>query len=187
MSTVSYVLAALGVVLLVWGILIYNRFVRVQNMVREAWSGIDVQLRRRADLIPNLVEVVRGYVGHERTTFENVAGLRSGTPATAATGARADAENALTQSIKSIFALAEAYPDLKANEEFLALQRTLVEVEDQIQYARRYYNGAARDFNILVRSFPSNLVAAIFHYQPYEYFEVTLSTERDAPDIDLSR
>lgn len=171
------------VVLAIWFVVIYNRFVRLRNLMREAWSGIDVQLKRRHDLIPNIVETVKGYTGHERTVFEEVAALRGGSLESENLRQRGDAENALTHSIKSLFAVAEAYPELKASEQFLTLQRTLTEVEEQIQFARRYYNGAVRNFNIPVQSFPGNLIAGIFHYRPEDYFEIELATQREAPQV----
>lgn len=163
----------------------YNRLVRARNMVREAWSGIDVQLKRRQDLIPNLVEAVKGYSGYERSVLEEITGTRSRTASATSLGERSSAENALTHGIKSIFAVAEAYPDLKANRGFLDLQTNLAEIENQIQYARRYYNGAVRDLNILIESFPSNLVANAFGFRREEFFEIDLATAREAPEVDL--
>ena len=174
-----------GIVLIIivsWVILTYNRFVRLRNMVEEAWSGIDVQLKRRADLIPNLVAVVGGYAQHERATLEEVVKRRTAPHGAASAGEVSRTENALTQSLTSLFAVAEAYPDLKANEEFTALQRTLVEIEDQIQFSRRYYNGATRNYNILRMSFPNSMLASLFHLQSYEYFEVETSAERISPN-----
>lgn len=176
-------LAVIIGILAVWAIATYNRFIRLLNMLKEAWSGVDVQLKRRHDLIPNLVETVKGYSGHERETLTEVTmqraqGLHSSDP-----HARAEAETNLTHSLKSLFAVAEAYPELKANENFLSLQHTLVEIEEQIQYARRYYNGTVRNFNILAQSFPSVFIANLFGFRPQEYFEIELSTERAAPEI----
>ncbi|HEY3379154.1 MAG TPA: LemA family protein [Armatimonadota bacterium] len=168
-----------------WFIRIYNRFVTLHNLVKEAWSGIDVQLKRRYDLVPNLVEIVKGYTGHERNVFENVAALRTSAFRSDKARLRSEAENALSQTLKSLFAVAEAYPQLKADGQFLSLQATLTEVEDQIQFARRYYNGTVRNYNILVQSFPSNLVANNFHYEKEDYFEIELVTQRDAPEVAL--
>lgn len=167
----------------VWIIATYNRFIRLSHLLKEAWSGVDVQLKRRHDLIPNLVEAVKGYSGHERETLVEVAELRGQGLHSSDPHARAEAETDLTHSLKSLFAIAEAYPELKANEHYLSLQHTLVEIEEQIQYARRYYNGSVRDFNILAQSFPSNLIAGLFGFRPQEYFEIELSTEREAPDV----
>ncbi len=179
----GYIAAVIIVVLAIWFIVVYNRFIRLHHLLKEAWSGIDVQLKRRHDLIPNIVETVKGYAGHERQVFEDVAALRGGNLDSGDLRRRGEAETALTQSIKSLFALVEAYPDLKANEQFLSLQHTLTDVEEQIQYARRYYNGTVRYFNILVQSFPSNLIAGIFHFEKDEYFEIELATQREAPQV----
>jgi LemA protein len=171
--------------LLLWVIATYNRFIRLSNMLKEAWSGVDVQLKRRHDLIPNLVETVKGYSGHERGTLTEVTALRAQGLQSNDPRSRGEAENALTQSIKSLFAVVEAYPDLKANQNFLSLQQTLTDIEDQIQYARRYYNGSVRNFNILVQSFPSNILAGLFGFHPQEYFEIELSTDRQAPEVKI--
>lgn len=176
------IVVVIGAVLL-WVALTYNRFIRARNLVREAWSGIDVQLKRRHDLIPNMLETVKGYAAHERSVLADVTALRGADLNSANVQARGTAENALTQSIKTLFAVAEAYPDLKANQSFLALQQTLGEIEDEIQYARRYYNGTVRDFNILVESFPSTLLAQPWGYHPEEYFEIELATERHVPEV----
>lgn len=185
----AYLLTAAIVVVVtlvvLWLIVAYNRFIRGTNLVREAWSGIDVQLKRRHDLIPNIVEAVKGYSTHEREVFEEVAALRAKGPDDDVRK-RSETENALTQSIKTLFAVAEDYPELKANENFLSLHEALVEVEDDIQYARRYYNGTVRDFNIRVEAFPSNIVAASFGFRRREYFEIELASERLAPEMDLS-
>jgi len=186
----SYLLTAAIVVVialvLLWLIVAYNRFIRGTNLVREAWSGIDVQLKRRHDLIPNIVEAVKGYSSHEREVFEEVAALRAVGSDSDDVHKRSETENALTQSIKTLFAVAEDYPELRANENFLSLHEALVEVEDDIQYARRYYNGTVRDFNIRVEAFPSNIVAASFGFRRKEYFEIELASERLVPEMDLS-
>lgn len=176
-----YIGIALGA-LIIWLLFAYNKFVRLKQMVAEAWSGIDVQLKRRADLIPNLIQVVSGYAKHERNTFEEVTKSRAMQQPAATTAERSAVENELTKTIGAIFAVAEAYPDLKANDEFLKLQHTLVEIEDQIQYARRYYNGASRNYNILLSTFPSNIVGMIFHFTEYEYFELESISERITPE-----
>jgi LemA protein len=173
------------VALAAWAAIMFNRLVRARQMANEGWSGIDVQLKRRHDLIPNIVEAVKGYSGHERGTFENVAQTRSGVLQSSNPQERAGGENALTQTIKSMFAVAESYPELKASDNFLSLHKALVEVEDNIQYARRYYNGAVRNMNILVEQFPSNIVANIGGFKRMEFFEVELSTERQAVQINL--
>ena len=165
-------------------IYLYNSFIKQKNMLQEAWSGIDVQLKRRHSLIPNLVETVKGYASHEKEVLERVTKMRSGGEGLAV-GQAATAESELTHSLKSLFALAEAYPDLKANQNFQSLQNTLIEVEDQIQFARRYYNGSVRNFNVLVNSFPSNILAKIFSFKPAEFFEIELTTEREVPNVKL--
>jgi LemA protein len=177
--------ALLLLVPMVWGILTYNRFIRQRQMLMEAWSGIDVQLKRRHDLIPNLAESVKGISAHEREVLEEAVARRADGLQSENVQARGEAETALTRSIKGIFALAEAYPALQANRNFTDLQQTLTEIEDQIQYARRYYNGTVRDFNTLVQSFPSNLIASLCNFETKEYFELELLTEREAPDIAL--
>lgn len=162
----------------------YNRLVRARNLVEEAWSGIDVQLKRRHDLIPNLVEVVKGYAGHERGLMERVSSLRSGGLSTDETKAGVEqSERVWAGELKQVFALVESYPDLKADENFRQLHRALSDVEDHLQYARRYYNGAVRDLNILVESVPSNLIARIVGIHAAKFFEVEYATERSAPDV----
>ena len=179
------IIALVVVVPVAWAVITYNRFIRARNMLREAWSGMDVQLKRRHDLIPNLIEVVKGYAGHERGVFEQTATLRGQAMQNTAPADREQSESALSGAIKSLFAVAEAYPDLKASQQFLTLQDNLVEIEDQIQYARRYYNGSVRDFNVLAQSFPSNLIAAVAGFKPQSFFEIELATEREAPQVAL--
>ena len=151
----------------------------------EAWSGIDVQLKRRYDLIPNLVETVKGYSQHEKSLFEDIANIRTKAQQTDQIKEKGQMENALTQGIKGLFAIAEAYPDLKANQNFLDLQKSLTDVEDQIQYARRYYNGTVRDYNILVETFPSNLIATLGGFRVAEFFEIELVTQRKKPEVKI--
>jgi LemA protein len=161
------VLVAIGL----YGMVVFNRLIRARNLVREGWSGIDVQLVRRSDLIPNLVEAVKGYAGHERTLFAEIATRR--TQALNATGvtSRAAAEQDLQASVRRMLAVAEAYPELKASQNFLELQKQLAELEDHLQLARRYYNGTVRDFNIGIQSFPDLLLARIFGFYEEHYFE----------------
>jgi LemA protein len=161
----------------------YNKLVSLKNIVAEGWSGIDVQLKRRHDLIPNLVEIVKGYAGHEKETFEEVVRLRGESRQTNDPADKSLLENNISTDLKKIFALVEAYPNLKADANFRKLQDTLVEVEDSLQFSRRYYNGAVRAFNTLVQSFPSNLIARLFAYQPMKFFELEYATERKTPDI----
>jgi LemA protein len=178
---------ALGVIAIiaVYVIFIYNGLVRARQMAEEAWSGIDVQLKRRADLIPNLIETVKGYAAHEKGTFEEVVKLRNQAQAVPAgdVAGRAQAEGLLSQALGKLFALAEAYPDLKANQNFSELQASLETIESEIQMSRRYYNGSARDLNIKVESFPSNLIAGPFGFSKREYFEITNETDRAVPSV----
>ncbi|MGR9169350.1 LemA family protein [Rhizobium sp. KDH_Rht_773_N] len=178
---------ALGVIVLIalYVIFIYNGLVRSRQMAEEAWSGIDVQLKRRADLIPNLIETVKGYAAHEKTTLEEVVELRNRAQAVPAgdVAGRAQAEGLLGQALGRLMALAEAYPDLKANQNFAELQASLETMESEIQMARRYYNGAARDLNVKVESFPSNLVAGQFGFAKREYFEITNEADRAVPSV----
>ena len=171
--------------LVIWSIFTYNLLVKCKNLVREAWSGIDVQLKRRADLIPNLVEAVKGYKQFERKTLEEVTALRSKSVAADGIQNKADSENAISRALKSIFAVVEAYPELKANQSFLDLHKNLVEIEDQLQMARRYYNGTVRDYNILSQSFPSNLIAGSFRFDKAEFFEIEYATERQVPEVKI--
>ena len=170
--------------LLGWGVWTYNRLVRLRNQVEEAWAGIDVQLLRRYDLVPNLVATVKGYREHETRALERVTELR--THRDMPTGRRGDRESGLSRSIARLFALAEAYPDLKASETFQQLHDSLVEIEDHLQYARRYYNGSARDNNNLVQGFPSMIVARLFGFREAEFFEIELASQRETPRVQLT-
>ncbi|TNB49915.1 LemA family protein [Martelella lutilitoris] len=164
---------------------LYNALVRARQTAEEAWSGIDVQLKRRADLIPNLVETVKGYASHERGTLEEVVEKRNKAQSVAAndvTG-RARAEGELTQALGRLFALSEAYPDLKANQNFADLQASLEKTESEIQMARRYYNGATRELNVKVESFPSNIVAGQFGFEKRDYFEIEEPADRAVPNV----
>ena len=162
----------------------FNRLVRSNNLVDEAFSGIDVQLKRRHELIPNLVECVKGYATFERSLLENVVAARSSTATTNDIAGLNANENGLTDNLVKFFAIAEAYPELKADTSFLQLSAQLVEIENAIQYSRRYFNGAVRNLNILVESFPSNLVATLFDFTTKEFFKVESVTERATPFID---
>jgi len=177
------ILITLVLLLVVAAIWIYNRLVRNRNLVNEAWAGIDVQLQKRSELVPNLVQTVKGYAKHEASVLEDVTRLRSSTENRVE--ARAEHETALSRSLGRLFALAESYPDLKASEGFQQLHASLVEIEDHLQYARRYYNGAVRDNNNLVEGFPSNIIAGMFKFSLAEFFEIELASQRDAPDVDL--
>jgi len=180
-----YILLAIIVLAALYVVFIYNGLVRARQVAEEAWSGIDVQLKRRADLIPNLVETVKGYAGHERQTLEEVVELRNKAQAVPAgdVAARGQVEGLLSQALGRVIALAEAYPDLKANTNFLELQRSLEGVEGEIQMSRRYYNGAARDLNVKVESFPNNLIAGPFGFAKKAYFEITNDADRAVPTV----
>jgi LemA protein len=169
--------------LILWFVITYNQFIRWRNLMKEGWSGVDVQLKRRRDLIPNLIETVKGYSSHEKELFENTARLRSEAQNSGDLRATSIVENSLTQSIRSIFAVAEAYPDLKASQNFLDLQHNLVAVEDELQLARRYYNGTVRSFNTLVQSFPSMIIAGFSGFQPAEFFELESASEALVPQV----
>lgn len=177
------ILITLVVVLLGIAIWIYNRLIRSRNRVNEAWAGIDVQLQKRAELVPNLVQTVKGYAAHESSVFEEVAQIRKS--GTKSVDARALEETALSRSLGRLFALAEDYPDLKANEGFQQLHNSLIDIENHLQFARRYYNGAVRDNNNVVESFPSNIIAGAFNFKLAEFFEIELASQRSAPDVDL--
>jgi LemA protein len=179
----------IGVILVligIWFFVTYNNLVKLRNRTKEAWADIDVQLKRRHDLIPNLVETVKGYAAHEREVFEKVTEAR-----TKAMGAResqdlkkmAEAENYLAQTLKTLFAVAERYPDLKASQNFLELQRELTDAEDKIMYARRFYNANVRDLNIAIESFPTNIIASIFGFKKMDLFEISAPEEREAPKV----
>lgn len=178
----TVVLIAAGLAL--WAAIAFNRLVKQRNLLREAWSGMDVQLRRRHDLVPNLVECVKGYSDYEKSLLERVTELRA-LPAEGGRKQTETGENALTDQIKRLFAVVERYPEIKANRNFLDLQDQLAEIEDQLQMARRYYNGAMRNHNTLVESFPSNMVARLFGFAREEFFQIVTTSEREAPKVDL--
>jgi LemA protein len=179
-------ISALFIVLIAvvaYGIAIYNRLIKNKNHVDEGWSGIEAQLKRRSNLIPNLVETVKGYATHEREALEAVTSLRTQAMSISDIGERGQKEGELTAALGRLFAVAEAYPDLKANENFIGLQDDLSETEDQIQLARRYYNGTVRDMNILVESFPSNIVANNFNFSKAKFFEIENTEDREVPKV----
>jgi len=180
------IILALGLAaIIIWIVFTYNLFVRDKNLIREAWSGIDVQLKRRHTLIPNLVASVKGYSQHEKGLLEDITQKRSEAARIEIIKDKAPAESDLSGMLKNLFAVVENYPDLKASENFLSLQNQLVEIEDHLQYARRYYNGAVRNYNIRVESFPSNILAGIFNFKQDNFFEITLATERATPDVKI--
>jgi LemA protein len=176
--TLIVVLAAAGYVLLA-----YNSLVRRRNQVQEAWSDIDVQLKRRYNLIPNLVETVKGYATHEREAFESVTEARAAALGAQTPHDKAAAENALTSTLKTLFAVAEAYPDLKANANFLELQRELSDTENKIQAARRFYNTNVRDYNTAIQTVPTNIIANMFSFEEREYFELEDEAARSVPKV----
>jgi LemA protein len=182
---VEYWVGGIGVLAaacLVGGVWIYNGLVSLRVRADGAWADIDAQLKRRHDLIPNLVEVVKGYAGHERTVLERVTELRGAATHAAGPAAAGAVEPQLTLALRSLFALVESYPELRANEQFLELQGTLSEVEDQIQLARRYYNAVVRDLNTRIHTIPFNVVASIVRFQPRPFFELERPQEGMAPD-----
>lgn len=170
--TIIYILLGILAVLILWAVYAYNRFVRLVNRAKEAWADIDVQLKRRWDLIPNLVNSVKGYAKHEKGTFEKVTEMRAQAMAAGGVREQGQAENMLTGALRSLFAVAENYPDLKANENFLELQRELSDTENKIQAARRFYNTNVRDLNIGLETFPQNLVGNSFNFKKREFFEL---------------
>ena len=184
----GWIIALIVIVLIVvWLVAIYNQLVRKRTMKDEAWSGVDVQLKRRYDLIPNLVETVKGFAGQEEKVFTQVTEMR--TRAMGATGVadKAAAENQLNQTLKSLFAVAEAYPELKSNTNFLDLQAKHADLEDQIQMARRYYNGTVRDYNIMCEAFPSVFIANMFGFHKAEFFELGGEEERATPKVSFDK
>jgi len=182
MTAIIVILLLIGLPVAI-GIFIYNKFIRLRNMVEEGWSGIEVQLKRRSNLIPNLLETVKGYMGHERELLSKVTELRSQSMKERAVGEKARLEEKLSRSLANVFAVAEGYPDLKANQNFLELQAELSEIEDQIQLARRYYNGTVRNLNIQVESFPGNIIAGIFKFTRAEFFEIEDAADRKVPEV----
>ena len=175
-------LAAAGAVV-VFVIVSYNRLVSLTQRSQSAWSDVDVQLKRRTDLVPNLVESVKGYAAHERGTLDAVVRARGAAVAAQTPESRAQAEGQLSQALRGLFALAESYPDLKASANFQSLQASLGEIEDAIQNARRYFNAVVRDLNTAIQEFPSNLVAGFFQFRPRAYFELDRPEERQAPKV----
>lgn len=171
MTTIYIILGILAAIVL-WAIVAYNGFVTLVNRTKEAWSDIDVQLKRRYDLIPNLIETVKGYAAHESSVFENVTKARAQAMQAGTLAEHTASENMLTGALKSLFAVSEAYPDLKANQNFLSLQAELSDTENKIQAARRFYNGNVRDLNTSIESFPGNVIAGIFKFAKQEFFDL---------------
>lgn len=183
MTTVLWIILGVIALIILAIIAMYNSLIRLKLRVDEAWSDIDVQLKRRYDLIPNLVETVKGYAAHERETLDAVVKARNQAMQAGSTADKAQAENALSQTLKSIFALAESYPNLKANENFLELQRELTDTEDKIQAARRFYNGNVRDFNTKLQVFPTNIMAGMLGFKDREFFGLEDEKEREVVKV----
>jgi LemA protein len=185
MSTLLIIIIAVVVVIIFWAIAVFNSLIRLKNRVKEAWADIDVQLKRRYDLIPNLLETVKGYMAHESGVFEKVTEARS--RAINANGAenKAQAENALSGALKTLFAVSENYPQLRASENFLKLQEELSDTENKIQAARRFYNNNVMDFNTRQEVFPSNLIASVFGFIKSEFFELKEEKEKEAPKVNF--
>ena len=175
------------VALAIWAVLDYNGFVALKNRAKEAWSDIDVQLKRRYDLIPNLIETVKGYASHEKEVFEKVTLARTAAMGAQTATDRAQKEDALSGTLKSLFAVAESYPDLKASTNFLELQRDLTDTEDKIQAARRFYNTNVRDLNIKIESFPSSIIANAFGFAKRDLFEIANAAEREVPKVSFEK
>jgi LemA protein len=185
---VIIVLAVIGGIVLLFGLFVaavYNGLIRSRVRTREAWSGIDVQLKRRADLVPNLVETVRGYAAHERETFDSVTRARAMLQQAQGPAQAAEANNQLTQALRSLFAVAENYPELRASENFMALQRELSDIEEKIAYARQFYNRNVTDFNTRIQVFPNVMIANMFSFQRFEFFEAE-EEAREAPQVSFS-
>ena len=187
MAAVIVIGVIVGIIVLIGLVLvgIYNGLVRSRVRTREAWSGIDVQLKRRADLIPNLVETVRGYASHERQTFENVTRARAMLQQAGTAPEAAQANNFLTQTLRSLFAVAENYPELKANQNFLDLQSQLSDIEEKIAFARQFYNRNASDYNTRIQTFPNAVIAGMFGFQPFEFFEAEEGA-REVPHVSFA-
>ena len=185
MSPILWVVIALIAVAIFWLIGVYNSLIRLRNQTDEAWSDIDVQLKRRYDLIPNLVETVKGYAKHERELFENVTKARTAAMGAKGIAEKGKAENMLAGTLKSLFAVAENYPDLKANQNFLKLQDELADTENKIQAARRFYNGNVRDLNTKIQIFPNNMIAGMMGFKDYEFFEIEEAGEREPVKVNF--
>jgi LemA protein len=180
------IIAAIGGVLVLWVIGMYNGLVRLRNAVKNAWSQIDVQLKRRHDLIPNLIETVKGYMQHERQTLENITKARNLAMQASGVGEKGQAESQLSQALSSFYVVVENYPDLKANQNFLALQEELTSTENKIGFSRQAYNDSAMQLNNKIEMFPSNIVAGMFNFKPAEFFEIEDAAERAVPKVSFS-
>ncbi len=183
---VLYIVIAVVILMVLYGILIFNGLIKLRNRSEEGFSDIDVQLKRRHNLIPNLVETVKGYAAHEKTTFENVTAARSAAVSAQGPEAQGQAENALSGALRQLFAVSENYPDLKASQNFLELQNELTDTEDKIQAARRFYNMTVRDLNIKVQQFPSSIIANMKKIAQREFFEIEEPAEREVPGVSFT-
>jgi LemA protein len=183
---IGWIILIALVLIVVFLVGMYNSLVRLKVTCDNAWSDIDVQLKRRYDLIPNLVETVKGYAGHEKGTLEAVINARNRAMSATSPADKAQAENMLSGALKSLFALSEAYPQLRAIESFTSLQNSLSQIEDTVQNARRYYNAVVRDLNTKIQQFPTNIFANMLGFKPREFFEVTAPAEREAPKVSFS-
>lgn len=181
-----WIILAVVALAIIFVISMYNGLVSLKVQCDNAWSDIDVQLKRRYDLIPNLVETVKGYAGHEKSTLEGVVAARNQAMTARGPAAKGEAEGMLASALRQVFALAEAYPQLRAVESFTQLQNTLNQIEDSVQNARRYYNAVVRDFNTKIAVFPSNIIAGMFNFKPREFFEITAPAEREVPKVSFS-
>ncbi len=182
---IGIIVAAVVVILAIWLIVAYNNFVKMKNKIEEAFSTMDVYLKKRWDLIPNLVETVKGYATHEKETFEKISALRAKSYDSMSTNEKVDANKSMGGFLGTIMATAEAYPELKANENFLDLQNQLKQIEDDIANSRKYYNGCVRVMNTAVESFPSNIIAGMFHFERYSMYEVEDASERQNVKVEF--
>ena len=181
-----YVIISIISIIFLYLVFVYNNLIKNKNLVEEGWSGIDVQLKRRSNLIPNILNSVKGYMSHEKNLLEEITELRSQSNATNTVIDQGKAESALSGSLMSLFAVAENYPELKANSNFLDLQKQLQEIENNIQMARRYYNGTVRNNNVLIESFPTNRVANAFNFETADFFEIEDQNLRDVPIVEFN-
>ncbi|MEA3293318.1 MAG: LemA family protein [Patescibacteria group bacterium] len=183
--SIFYIIPIILGVIILWVVFTYNGLIRIKNRSKEAWSDIDVQLKRRYNLIPNLINTVKGYASHERGVFEKVTEARSAAMGAKTLKERGEKENVLSNTLKSLFAVSENYPQLKASENFQSLQDELADTENKIQAARRFYNGNVRDLRIKIESFPANIVASLFNFKKMELFALNEEEERKVPKVDF--
>jgi LemA protein len=183
MNTAMYVILGIVVVIILWLIGVYNGLIRLKNRVKEAWADIDVQLKRRYDLIPNLMETVKGYMKHEEGVLTKVTEARAAAMGAKGLGDKAKAENMLSETLKSLFAVSESYPDLKASQNFLQLQDEISDTENKIQASRRFYNTQVRDFNTKIEVFPTNMIAGMLKFKSKDFFEIEDQKEKEVPKV----